>query len=62
MSPMREGTARDARRRQAAALGLSACMIAVGAVLAMRSTAFPVAPPLTVPWWALIPLYALTQH
>jgi diguanylate cyclase (GGDEF)-like protein len=56
------GPTRGTQTRRAAALGLSASMIVFGGLLAVHSAAFPVAPPLTVPWWALIPLYALTQH
>ena len=55
------GRARQAAR-QTAALIFCASLITLGTVLALSSGPAPIGAAFTLPWWALIPVYAVTQH
>ena len=59
---MSRGTRTHARARQAAALLFCAALLGSGCWLALTSGPAPVPPPFSVPWWALIPIYAVSQR
>jgi K+-sensing histidine kinase KdpD len=58
---MTGGGVRRPAGREAAALGLSAGLLAGGLVLASQSPPLHIHRPLSLPWWSLIALYALVQ-
>ncbi|MDX6198466.1 MAG: hypothetical protein QOJ79_1617 [Actinomycetota bacterium] len=48
--------------RQTAALLFCACLIGLGSALALSSGPAPITAAFSLPWWVLIPVYAVTQH
>jgi diguanylate cyclase (GGDEF)-like protein len=48
--------------RQAAALLFCVSLLALGSWLALVSSPAPITAAFTLPWWALIPVYVVTQH
>jgi diguanylate cyclase (GGDEF)-like protein len=59
---MTRGGARRTAGRESIALLFSTSLLGLGLLLALQSSPFPVHAPLSIPWWALIPLYALAQR
>lgn len=57
-----ESRGSSATVRQAAALLLCLSLITLGSWAALTSGTTPLAAPFQLPWWVLIPVYALTQH
>ncbi|MBK5306012.1 MAG: EAL domain-containing protein [Frankiaceae bacterium] len=54
--------ARSATARHAAALVFCVSLLALGSWAALSSSPAPITAAFSLPWWVLIPVYAVTQH